>query len=211
MIQAEHINEIAILNYVSITVWCVGGFSSSSFTLVLYIIFNQAYNLITFAHLCHLYSKRRYAEIKLSYNVLRTLITILHILMQQTIYHETKHNYACHTVEMNNFSFIYTIIQQLCSNPTQCLVTIQKEKQTNHQSNSHTMLNYLLLQMSKTLSNIVIRNENLQTISQVTAVVRLVLLLSSLGSQSLLRNLDYYLDILKLQDSGLWFLVHITH
>ena len=116
--------------------------------------------------------------------------TILHILMQQTMYHETKHNYACHTVEMNNFSFIYTIIQPLCSNPTQCLVTIQKEKQTNHQSNSHTMLNYLR-QMSKSLSNIVIRNENLQTISQVTVVIRLVLLLlSSLGSQSLLRNLE---------------------
>jgi len=50
------------------------------------------------------------------------------------------------------------------------------------------MLNYLLLlkkllQMSKALSNIVIRNENLQTISQVTVVIRLVLLLlSSLGS-----------------------------
>ena len=38
-----------------------------------------------------------------------------------------------------------------------------------------TMLNYLLLQMLKTLSNIVIRNENLQTISQVTVVIRLVL------------------------------------
>ena len=37
------------------------------------------------------------------------------------------------------------------------------------------MLNYLLLLMSKTLSNIVIRNENLQTISQVTVVIRLVL------------------------------------
>ena len=80
---------------------------------------------------------------------------------------------------MNNFSFVYTIIRQLCSNPTQCLVTIQKEKQTNHQFNSYTMLNYLLLQMLKTLSNIAIRNENLQTISQVTVVIRLVLLLSS--------------------------------
>jgi len=92
MIQAEHINEIAILNYVSITVWCVGGFSSSSFTLVLYIIFNQAYNLITFAHLCHLYSKRRYAEIKLSYNVLRTLITILH---------NTTHSHAVDNLSRN--------------------------------------------------------------------------------------------------------------
>ena len=140
---------------------------------------------------------------------------------------------------MNNFSFVYTVIRQLCSDIRQCLLTIQKEKQTNHQSNSHTKLNYLLLQMSKSISNIVIRNKNLQTISQVTVVVRLVLLLSSLGSQSLLRNLDYYhhhhhhhhivifsapitikrtqvqykyyLDILKLYDSGLWFLVHITH
>ena len=147
------------------------------------------------------------------YELLLLYYAILHILMQQTIYHETKHNYACHTVEMNNVSFIYTIIQQLCSNLRQCLLTISKEKQTNHQSNSHTMLNYLR-QMSKSLSNIVIRNENLQTISQVTVVIRLVLLLlSSLGSQSLLRNFreSYYLDILKLQDSGLWFLVHITH
>ena len=63
---------------------------------------------------------------------------------------KSKHNYACHTVETNNFSFIYTIMRQLYSNLRQCLVTIQKEKQTNHQSNSHTMLNYLLLQMSKT-------------------------------------------------------------
>ena len=29
------------------------------------------------------------------------------------------------------------------------LVTISKEKQTNHQSNSHAKLNYLQLQMSK--------------------------------------------------------------
>ena len=58
---------------------------------------------------------------------------------------------------------------------------LKKKKQTNHQSYSHTMLKYLLRQMSKTLSNIVVRNENLQT-SQVTVVVRLVLLLSSLGS-----------------------------
>ena len=93
------------------------------------------------------------------YELLLLYYTILHILMQQTIYHETKHNYACHTVEMNNFSFIYTIIQQLFSNLRQCLLTIQKEKQTNYQSNSHAKLNYLQLQMSKKLSNIVIRNE----------------------------------------------------
>ena len=60
---------------------------------------------------------------------------------------------------------------------------INNLEQTNYQSNSHTMLKYLQLQMSKTLSNIVIRNENLQTISQVTVVIRLLLLLlSSLGS-----------------------------
>ena len=100
------------------------------------------------------------------YELLLLYYTILHILMQQTIYHETKHNYACHTVEMNNFSFIYTIIQQLCSNLRQCLLTIQKEKQTNYQSNSHTMLNLLTIKnyyKCQKLSNIVIRNENLQT------------------------------------------------
>ena len=93
MIQVQHINEVAILDYVSITVWCVGGFSSSSFTLVLYIIFNQDIQLNNIRTPLFLYSKRKYAEIKLSYNVLRTLITILlyhqkvcytilHILMQ---------------------------------------------------------------------------------------------------------------------------------
>ena len=65
MIQAEHINEIAILDYVSITVWCVGGFSSSSFSLVLYIIFDQDIQLNNIRAHLSLYSKRKYAEITL--------------------------------------------------------------------------------------------------------------------------------------------------
>ena len=64
MIQAEHVNEIAILNYVSITVWCVGGFSSSSFTLFLYIIFNQDLQLNNIRTPSSLHNKK-YAEITL--------------------------------------------------------------------------------------------------------------------------------------------------
>ena len=53
---------------------------------------NPAYNLITLAHLCRLYSKRKYAEIKLSYNVLRTLTTIL---MSKTLSNIVIRNETC--------------------------------------------------------------------------------------------------------------------
>jgi len=67
---------------------------------------------------------------------------------------------------MNNFSFVYTIIQQLRSNPTQCLVTIYKEKQTIHQFNSYTMLNYLLLKTTTNVKNSVTLLSEMKTYRQ---------------------------------------------
>ena len=61
--------------------------------------------------------------------------------------------------------------------------------------------------MSKTLSNIVIRNENLQTISQVTVVMRLIFIIIQFKILVVTQKLrererereSYYLGILKLQ------------